>query len=104
MPQSDTALIAQLRTEIPFILPAVIPTTGTTRCGHGIIVPVTAAANTSIVVTHGLGRKVQAAIVLANNGGALFPPRLMFGTLTSTPNQVNLIGDTAMTNCLVFLL
>lgn len=94
---------AQLRTEIPFILPALIPTTARTRCGHGVIVPVTVAANAAITVTHGLGRKVQIAWCLANNSGADVAPRLAFGTPTSTAQQVSITGDLAMTNALVFL-
>ena len=94
----------QIRTEIPFILPPVVPTNAPTRCGHGIIVPVTADANTSVTVTHGLARKIQAAWCISNDAGAAFAPKLKFGTEVSTAQQVDLIGDVAMTNALVVLL
>ncbi|MDE2104445.1 MAG: hypothetical protein KGL39_44835 [Patescibacteria group bacterium] len=91
----------------PFVLPPIIPTNKNANCGAGMIVPVTAAASTPVKVTHGLGRKVQGMIVLANNAGANLTPRLQWGTTlaggVSTIQQVTIQGDEAMTNCLVFI-
>lgn len=98
MKQSDL-----LNVSVPFIIPAAIPTGRTTRNGMGVWLYVTAAANTTVTVTHGLGRKIKMAWSVANNGGASFTPKLMFGTTVNTNTQVNLIGDVAMTNALVCL-
>lgn len=89
---------------VPFVLPPVISTTRNTKCGRGVIVPVTVAANTQITVTHNLGRKVQGMLALINDGGLALPPKLYFGVApTSTASQQSIEGDTTMTNCLVWL-
>lgn len=92
---------------IPFVLPPAISTTRNTKCGRGVIVPITVAQNTQTTVTHNLGRKVQGIIPLLNNGGASPTPYGMwFGTTpTSTNTQQSLISpNVALTNCLVLLI
>lgn len=89
---------------IPFVLPATISTTHNTKCGRGMIVPVTVAANTDKVITHNLGRLVQGLIPLINNGGASLPPKLFFGgNGTRSTSQQTIQGDVAMSNCLVWV-
>jgi hypothetical protein len=91
---------------IPFVLPPVIPTTRNTKCGRGVIVPVTVAVNTKTTITHNLGRKVQGMIALLNNGGASPTPYgLWFGTSpTSTSTQQSIISpNVALTNCLLWV-
>lgn len=91
----------------PFILPPVIPTNKNTNCGTGVIVPVTAAINTPVKITHGLGRKVQAAWCISNNAGANLTPRLQWGTSlaggVNTNTQLTIQGDEAMTSALVVM-
>lgn len=87
---------------IPFVLPAKISTTKNTKCGRGVIVPLSAAANTPVTATHNLGRPVQVYWPLINNGGATVPPRLVLAAPSSN-NAQGFSGDVAMTNCLVFM-
>jgi hypothetical protein len=91
----------QLRTIVPFVLPPVIPTNQTTRCGTGVIVPVTAAANTPVTVTHGLARKVQAAFCIRNNGGLDFTAAIKYGATINNNQRVDVTGSVAMTDALV---
>jgi hypothetical protein len=99
---TSNSVANQLRTEVPFILPPALPATGTVRCGHGVIVcGVTAAANTPVVVKHGLARKVKAMWAIVNNGGASFAPQLLF-TANGT-QTVSIEGNLAMTNCAIVI-
>ncbi len=100
---NDHLDLAMLRTQVPFILPAVISTTQPTRCGRGVIVPVSAASGTDVTVTHNLGRKVQAMIPLLNNSGVSYTPQLKFGAGPATASQQSINANATMTNCLVFL-
>jgi hypothetical protein len=92
---------------VPFILPPIIPTRKNVNCGTGMIVPVTAAANTPVTIVHGLSRKVQALWVLSNNGGANLTPRMLWGTSlaggVSTTQKLTVQGDEAMVNCLLVM-
>jgi len=97
---ASTHRIPPLKTMVPFILPAEISLTQPTHCGRGMIVPVTGAANTSIVVKHNLGRFAQVAWALINQGA--FSPRLMFDPAgTSTQQKQSIIADGAMNQCLI---
>lgn len=88
---------------IPFVLPAKISLTKATKCGRGVIVPLTQATpGSSVTATHNLGRPVQAYWPLINNAGATVPPRLTLAS-PSTNNAQGFIADVAMTNCLVFM-
>lgn len=93
---------------VPFVLPPIIPLTQNTPCGTGIICPVSAAANTPVKVTHGLGRKVQGMWMMANDGGATVTSGLLFGTTlaggVNTNEQVTIEAPVVMTNALVFML
>lgn len=89
-----------------FMLPPKVPTNRNTPWGPGIIVPVTAAANTPTIVKHGLGRLVQGMWCIANDGGALPTPRLQFGPTfgQTTMQEVGIQGDEQMVNALVVML
>lgn len=88
---------------IPFVLPSKISLTKATRCGRGVIVPLTAAAGATATATHNLGRPVQVYWPLINNGGATVPPRLTLAAPSSNNSQ-GFVADVAMTNCLVFMI
>lgn len=93
-----------LRTSIPFILPAVISTSQPTRCGRGVIVPVTGKANVPVVATHNLGRMVQGMWALLNAGGQAFTPKLKFGSggsAVSSNVAQTIVADEDMTQCLI---
>jgi hypothetical protein len=92
-----------LQALIPFVTEPFISTTRNTRCGRGMIVPLTAAANAPVTVTHNLGRIVQGMIVLLNAAGAAFPPRLMFAPGERSATKQTIVGDADMTTCLVWL-
>lgn len=103
---ASSKLVPSLRTAVPFVLPAVISKTQNTRCGRGMIVPVTVAANTPIVVSHNLGRFVQSFWPLNNGTG--FLPKLAFGDPTdpgyvSSTTQQTLIADEDLTQCLILM-
>lgn len=87
---------------LAFALPPKVPTTKNTPWGPGVIVPVTGAANTPTIVTHGLGRMVQGMWCIANGGGALVAPRLSF--TNGTTQKVTVQGDAQMVNALVVML
>ena len=100
----DSSSYAYLRSLIPFVFPpGGISVDRNTKCGRGVVVPITVAANTPITVTHNLGRFVQGMIPLINNAGATFVPKLKFGGGPSTVSEQSIEGDTDMTNCLVLL-
>lgn len=86
----------------PWVTSPFISTSRNTRNGRGMIVPVTAAANTPVTVTHNLGRLVQGMLAVLNNAGATFTPKLMFAAGTRSASQQTIEADTAMTNCLVW--
>jgi len=103
-PTASDPIIASLQQSIPFLTAPFISTTRNTRCGRGMIVPVTVAANTDITVNHRLGRLVQGMIPLLNNGGATFTPKLKYGAGPRTFNQQSINADTALTNCLIWFI
>lgn len=86
-PRGVTAL--DLLTLVPFVLPAVLSLTKATKCGRGVIVPVTVAANTNVNVAHNLGRLVQGGLCIFN--GASFTAQIAFptggGTVRTTKQQ-----------------
>lgn len=86
---------------VPFVLPSVIPTNRNTKCGRGVIVPVTATAGTPVVITHNLGRLVQGLIAI--NNGTAYTPRLAMPAGTRTTTQQTIQGDVNMTSCLVWV-
>lgn len=99
---ASTHLVPPLRTMVPFILPSQLSLTQPTRCGRGMIVPVTATANQSTVIKHNLGRFVQFAIPLWNNGA--FTPQYMFDTghgATRTQQKQSVIFNVGCNPCLV---
>lgn len=96
----STHHIASLRTMIPFVLPSKIYGGRPTRCGRGMIVPVSGQGNTSIAVTHNLGRFAQVAWVINNTGN--FSPRLMFDPNGIRTEQVqSIIADGVMNKCMI---
>lgn len=91
-----------LQTMVPFVLPSTVSTTQNTRCGRGMIVPVTCPANKSEVIKHNLGRFAQFAIVLINQGN--FTPQYQFDTshgATRTLTQQSVIFNGVCDTCLV---
>jgi hypothetical protein len=91
---------------IPFVLPPVLSTTRPNRCGRGVLVYVSAAANTPVAVTHNIGREVQGAIVVMHNlsaGASSFPPRIALTSGTRTTQVQTVQFDATATNALVFL-
>lgn len=103
-PKANDPITASLQQAIPFLTQPFIPTNRNTRCGRGMIVPVTAAANTDVTVNHRMGRLVQGMIPLLNNGGATVVPKLKYGAGPRSFNQQSINADTAMTNCLVWFI
>jgi hypothetical protein len=107
-PAATSQQLATLAGVVPFLLPPVTPINQNTPCGTGMICPVTASQNSPTVVKHGLGRKVQFIIPLANNGGALVPPILQWGTSlpggVNTPNTLTVQStNVAMTSAMLFV-
>lgn len=90
-------------TLIPFVLPAKISTTKPTRCGRGVIVPLTGAQNAVVTANHGLGRPVQVYWPLINNAGASVPPLLTLAAPSTNNAQGFVSTNVAMANCLVFM-
>jgi hypothetical protein len=94
-----------LQTMIPFILPSDWKPIQPMRCGRGMIVPnITGKANTSILVTHNLGRFVQGMWPLLNSNGDAFTPKLMFDntkTGTRTQQQQSIIADVDLNKCII---
>lgn len=92
-----------LLTLVPFVLPAKVSLTHPTKCGRGVIVPLTAAQNAAVTAEHGLGRPVQVYWPLINNAGASVPPLLTLAAPSTNNAQGFVSTNVAMTNCLVFM-
>ena len=104
MPKNDDKMrLLDLLTLIPFVLPAKVSTTKPTRCGRGVIVPLSAAQNAAVTATHGLGRPVQVYWPLINNAGASVPPLLTLAAPSSNTQQGFVSTNVALANCLVFM-
>ena len=74
------------------------------RCGRGMLVPVTtAAANTSTVVQHNLGRIVQAMIPVSYLSTS-YPPRIAFASGARTTSAQAIQTDAPVTNFWVWFL
>lgn len=100
---NESVRAIDILTLVPFVLPAKISTTKPTKCGRGVIVPLTAAQNAAVTAQHNLGRPVQVYWPLINNAGASVPPLLTL-TAPSTNNSQGFVAtNVAMTNCLVFM-
>lgn len=99
----DTMRVLDVLTLIPFVLPAKISLTKPTKCGRGVIVPLTAAQNAAVTANHGLGRPVQVYWPLINNAGATAPPLLTLAAPSTNNSQGFVSTNVAMTNCLVFM-
>lgn len=92
---------------IPGITSPFISLTRNTRFGRGMVVPVTAAANTPVTITHNLGRLVQGMIAISNGAnGELFTPgvaRVITGSPVRSASQQTIQANLAMTSCLVWV-
>lgn len=101
-PRPTDPILSALQQSIPFLTAPFISTTRNTRCGRGMIVPVTVAANTDITVNHNMGRLVQGMIPIINHGGATLTPKLKFGAGPRDFNRQSINADTTLTNCLIW--
>jgi len=92
---------------VPQLHSPTLSLTRNTRYGRGMVVPVTAAASTPVVITHNLGRLVQGMIAISNGAnGELFPPavaRVISGSPTRTATKQSIQANGTMTSCLVWV-
>lgn len=94
--------LRQVYPVLPGVKPPFIPTNRNTRDGRGMIVPVTAAADTPVLVTHNLGRIPQSIEAISNDGGTAQNPAMTLAAgVAPTRTQATIQGNQTMTNCLV---
>lgn len=104
-PAGPSGPLRQVYNQLPFVTMPFISLTKNTKMARGMIVPVTVAANTTIVITHSLGRLMQGATGISNGAnGELYPPRILrvVGG-TRTTKQQSIQCDTACTSALIWV-
>lgn len=106
-PAGPSGPLQQVYNQLPFVTSPFIRTDRNTRMGRGMVVPVTVAANTPIVIKHNLGRLMQGALAIANGAnGELYPPRVarvITGSPVRSSSQQTIQCDTACTVALIWV-